>query len=135
MATREQSRYTGRMDDFTKTMQDAGKSMTEEEQKSIAKAQAGTMQEDHKEWIAKVIALVDAGEIDLFAPKSLLNQDVYDGLDQEWKEKADLALINITTLLKKIVEFWKSTDTPDESPQLDTMVAELWQMKERIEKD
>ena len=80
-----------------------------------------------------LIGILDSGEIDPYEPKTFLNMDVYESLDEQWQDKVDLALVNISNQVRLIHEFHVSNDTPDESPQLQTMVEHLWEMKQRIE--
>lgn len=80
-----------------------------------------------------VLSLIDSKQIDVLHPDTFLKKNVYDALDEEWRGKTDLALFNIANLLTRIVEFRISSQTPDESPELESMIEHLWQMKQRIE--
>lgn len=122
------------MSDFT-TLMGAHTDLPEEKQKQAGQAIAGDMSDDHTNFLKTVIGMIDRKEIVSSAPQSLLNHDVYDALSEEWQDKVDLALINIADQLRLIEEFYRSTETPDASPQLQTMIEQLWQMKERIEKE
>ncbi|MFA7681920.1 MAG: hypothetical protein WCX61_02720 [Candidatus Peribacteraceae bacterium] len=120
------------MDNFTSIMaKQTG--MTEKEQQKAGQAISGDMGEEHSAFAKTLKKLVDAGEIDPLNPRTFLKQDVYDSLPEEWQEKTDLALMNIANQLVRIVDFWSSKETPDASPQLQTMIEHLWQMKQRIE--
>ena len=77
--------------------------------------------------------MLDQKEIDVMKPASFLKMEVYNRLDEEWKSRVDLALVNIATLLSHIVEFRLSKKTPDQSPELESMISTLWLMKQRIE--
>ncbi len=94
---------------------------------------AGDMSDEHKRFAVTISTMLENGSIDVTKPESFLNQSVYDGLDQEWKAKTDLTIMNIATLLTHIYEFYKSKQTPDACPQLATMIEQLWEMKQRIE--
>lgn len=107
--------------------------MSEDDQKKAGQAISGKMDKKHKEFIEGLIKLLDAGEINPLIPQSFVKKDVYDSMPEEWQEKTDLILINLTDDVRMIAEFWKSTETPDESPQLDTMVEALWNSKQKIE--
>ncbi|MBI5155774.1 hypothetical protein HZA45_00715 [Candidatus Peregrinibacteria bacterium] len=111
------------------------KNLSEDAQKKAGKAIAGKMTDDHESFMKKVLKMLDKKEIDPRDPQSFLKMKVYNDLDDEWKTKVDLMLPNLADLLRIIVEFRLSKETPDESPQLETMIGHLWQMKERIEKD
>ncbi len=106
----------------------------EEAQKQAGKAAAGAMDAAHKDFLRKVLGLIADGSINPDEPSTFLNDEVYESLDPEWRKKTDLAVVNMSHLLRLIKGFHESKETPDESPQLQTMIEELWQMKERIEK-
>lgn len=119
--------------DYKKTMAAHQDSVSEDDQKKAGQAISGKMDKKHKEFIEGLIKLLDAGEINPLIPQSFVKKDVYDSMPEEWQEKTDLILINLTDDVRMIAEFWKSTETPDESPQLDTMVEALWNSKQKIE--
>ncbi|MBU2214186.1 hypothetical protein KKC44_03055 [Patescibacteria group bacterium] len=120
-------------DDFHTTMAKHQDSMTEEDQKKAGQAISGDMDDEHKEFMQTVLNLIDSKEIDPLNAQSFLNQDVYEGLDEEWKDKTDLALLNIANLIRSIDEVRRHNDSPNESPQMQTMIEHLWQIKQRIE--
>ena len=109
------------------------KDLPEDEQKKAGQAIAGKMDPKHEEFLKMLIKLVDEKQIDTSKPETFINQSVYDSMPQEWKGKTDMALINIAQQIDRIVDFFKSTETPNESPQLQTMIESLWLMKQRIE--
>ena len=121
------------MTDFTTIMKGSEKVMTEEEQKKVGQSTAAKMDTEHENFLKTVLKLIDSKEIDPGKPQSLLRQSVYDALDAKWKAKVDIALVNIANLLEHIVGFRLSTHTPNESPELQNMIEQLWQMKQRIE--
>lgn len=108
-------------------------SMTEEEQVRAGKAIAGAMGDEHMNFVKTITGMLDRGEIDVTKPETFLKKDVYDKLDADWKAKTDLAMVNIGSLLNHIADFYTSKQTPDASPQLESMIEQLWRMKERIE--
>lgn len=103
------------------------------DQKRAGKAIAGDMGDEHEKFLKKIIGMLDCKEIDAWNPESLLKKDVYDKLTPEWKAKVDVALVNVVDQLQRIESFFRSTQTPNSSPQLQTMIEHLWQMKQRIE--
>lgn len=107
--------------------------LSEKEQKQAGKAIAGKMSDEHETFMKEVLRLIDTKQIDVNNPRSILKQDVYDKLSEEWQNKIDASLPNIIDQLRHIVDFRVSKKTPDESPQLQTMISYLWQMKQRIE--
>ena len=120
------------MADFS-TIMGAHDDLSEEQQKHAGQAIGGAMGNEHTNFLQAVIGMMDRKEIDSSQPQSLLNHDVYDALPEEWRDKVDLALINIADQLRLIEEFYRSTATPNAAPQLQTMIEQLWQMKQRIE--
>ena len=122
------------MADFTSIM-DEHQDLPESKQKKAGKAIAGDMDDEHKNFAALLVQMIQDKEIDAFAPQSFLNEKVYEILDSELKAKVDLVMLNIADFVRHIAEFVLSKKTPDESPQLQTMIEQLWQMKDRIEKE
>lgn len=107
--------------------------LPEDAQKQAGQPVAGEMDDEHAHFLRTVMDMLNRGEIRSDDAQSLLNRSVYDGLPEEWKEKTNLTLLNITAQLKLIEDFVRSERTPDSSPQLQTMIEHLWQMKQRIE--
>lgn len=107
--------------------------LTKEQEQSANKPIEGSIDEEHKNFLSILFGLIDKGDLLVDDPQSFLKREVYDKLDEEWKDKTDLALINIANQIRLIESFRKDKNTPDESPQLQTMVEQLWQMKQRIE--
>lgn len=110
------------------------KDLPEDEQKKAGQAIGGDMKDEHANFLKTLISLLDKGEIKASDKESMLKKDVYDSLPQEWKDKVDLALMNIAEQVRLIEDFYRSKQTPDSSPHLQTMIEHLWQMKQRIEK-
>ncbi len=125
--------YTQRMVDM-QSLYDAHKDLPEDAQKQAGQAIAGDMKPEHVAFLQLVVKLIDDKQMDPYTPETLLNKNVYDALTDEWKAKVDYALMNISTQLRRIYEFYKSTATPDSSLQLQTDIDHLWQMKNRIER-
>ena len=120
------------MSDFAKTIASAG-DLSKKKQTQAGTPVSGAMDPKYQEFLAVLTDLLERGEIDPYEPQSFLKPDVYASLSDDWKEKADLALINLANQVRQIQTFLVSKDTPDESPQLETMVEQLWEMKQRIE--
>jgi hypothetical protein len=110
------------------------KDLPEDKQKKAGKAIAGDMDDEHANFLKTLISLLDKGEIKASDKDSMLKHNVYDTLPQEWKDKVDLALINIAEQVRLIEDFYRSKQTPNSSPHLQTMIEQLWLMKQRIEK-
>ncbi|ALM09863.1 MAG TPA: hypothetical protein DEB30_01940 [Candidatus Peribacter riflensis] len=107
--------------------------LSEAEQKKAGQSQAAPMGAEHEDFMRTILQLLDSKQIDVSKPQSILKMEVYNRLDEEWKGKVDLALVNIADLLGHIVEFRLSKKTPDASSELQSMIEYLWQMKQRIE--
>jgi hypothetical protein len=120
------------MADTTQSQQ-ASQDLSVEEQVRLGQSTASTMSAEHETFMKLVLQLIDTKQIDVLHPETFLKKEVYDALDEEWRGKTDLALFNIANLLTRIVEFRVSTHTPNESPELESMIEHLWQMKQRIE--
>ena len=122
------------MADFASVIaQYQGKDLTLEEQKKMGQPQAAKMDAKHEDFMKHVLNLLSNKQIDPWNPESILKQEIYDALTDEWKMRVDKSLPNIADQLRLIVEFRLSKETPDESPQLAEMIDYLWYMKEKIE--
>lgn len=120
------------MADFLKTIGQQ-QPLSEAVQKKAGQSQGAKMGEEHETFMKEILRMLDSKEIDVAKPQSFLKMEIYNRLDEQWKGKVDLALVNIANLLGHIVEFRLSKKTPDESPELQSMIEYLWQMKQRIE--
>lgn len=109
-------------------------SLSVEDQKRIGRSVAAKMDPKHEEFMKLILQLLEGKEIDILKPETFLKEEVYEQLSDMTKDKVDLALMNIADLLSQIVDFRLSKETPDESPELESMISYLWQMKERVEK-
>jgi hypothetical protein len=112
---------------------DANKDMPVDAQKKAGQAQGDDMDDEHKQFLALVIGMLDRKQIDVYKPETFLKKDVYDSLSEEWKSKVDVAMLNIALQLRQIEWFYRSKTTPNASPELQNMIEHLWQMKQRIE--
>jgi len=93
----------------------------------------GDMEEEYKEFLKLLIRLLDEKEIDPLIPESFLKEKIFDALDESTQDKVSAALVNIAGQVRHIDDFYRSKETPDTSPQLQTMIMELFQMKSRLE--
>ncbi|MDD5751399.1 MAG: hypothetical protein PHS73_02665 [Candidatus Peribacteraceae bacterium] len=120
------------MSDFTQSLQ-AGQNLSEEQQVKLGQSTPAAMSAGHEQFLKTILTLIDSGEIDVLQPETYLNKSVYDALSEEEQNKVDAALMNIAGILTHIVDFRVSKFTPDASPELQSMIDHLWQMKSRIE--
>ncbi len=107
--------------------------LSEQEQKRIGQASGDDMDAEHKNYLATIIGMLDRKEIRIEDPESLLKGEQYRKLGELDRNRADAALVNIVDQLRRIEEFYRSTQTPNASPELQNMIEHLWQMKNRIE--
>ena len=110
------------------------KDLSEEAQKKAGQAIAGAMDEKHTSFLKTITQLVESGSIDLLKPSTFFNEKVYQSLKESDRSQVDRATVNIVDQLGRVYGFFKSKQTPDESPHLQTMIEHLKAMKERVEK-
>lgn len=122
-----------RMADF-KSLYDEHKDLSQEEQKRVGQAVPGAMGDEHTEFVKLIAKMITSGEINVYAPETFYKDGAYEALKEEARAQVDIAMVNIADLLRHVAEFYLSKKTPDASPQLQQMIEELWQMKERVEK-
>ena len=122
-------------DSFIATVKEQATAMSFKDQKTAGTPVAGDMDDEHEHFLETLFGLIDSGEVDVYDQESFLNRDIYNHLDDEWREKVDLSLANIAHQIRLIDEFRQHEDAPESSPQLQTMVEQLWQMKQQIEID
>lgn len=120
------------MADFLQQMADAPE-LSAKAQKEMGKAEPGKIGDGHRAFLQNLLSLIDAGTIDPVKPETFLHKEKYDTLPQKRKAKVDVSMMNIASEIQHITEFHRSKHTPDESPQLQTMIDHLWDMLERLE--
>lgn len=119
-------------DTFIKTVQDQA-GITDDASRQAGTPVAGQISDEHKNFAQTITSMIDQGTLDVADTQSFLKQEVYEGLDDEWKDKTDLALVNIANQVRLIYDFYKDDSFTNDSPQLQTMIEQLWQMKQSIE--
>ena len=107
--------------------------LSQDAQKKAGQATGTDMDEEHKKFLSDLIAKLDRKEIDASVPRSLLKQDNYNKLPEQERDAVDLALYNLADQLKRVEWYFRSKTTPNASPQLQTMIEHLWDMKSRLE--
>lgn len=122
------------MPDFLQSIDDH-KDLSEAAQKKVGKAIAGDMSQKHTDFAKKLSELIRSKKIDPMNTDTFLNMDVYKGLNAEMKLAVDKMLPNLATLLSHIVGFYDSKETPNASPELQSLIENLWQMIERVESE
>lgn len=119
-------------DSFAQKISKAGDIPLEEQQK-VGTPLTGVMDPTLEKFLHDLIKLIDEKKIDPYVPDSFLNKDIYEKLPEALQGKVDLALVNMVDLVRKIEEYFRSKQTPNECPQYENMLATLLQMKERLE--
>lgn len=120
------------MADLT-SLYDAHKDLSDADAIKAGKASEGVMGDDHSNFVKAIATMLQNGDINPFQPETFLKRENYDQLTEDSKAKVDLSMMNIADLLRHIADFYLSKETPDSSPQLETMIEQLWVMKERVE--
>jgi hypothetical protein len=120
------------MSDFLTTIA-SHQDLPEDMQKKMGKPIGDDMSQKHKDYLARLIGMLDRKEVIVTDPNSFLVKDVYDKLSDANRVHADLALPNIVDQVRCIEEFFRSKETPNAAPQLQTMIEHLWQMEARVE--
>src|SRR3989344_7616306 len=108
------------------------KDLPEDAQKKAGQAISGKMNPEHYEFLKLVTGLLKSEKLNVYKTQTFF-QEAYAKLDESKKAQVDLATLNIADLLRHIADFYLSKKTPDESPQLMTMIDQLLQMKKRVE--
>ena len=108
------------------------KDLPEDAQKKAGQAISGKMNPEHYEFLKLVTGLLKSEKLNVYKTQTFF-QEAYTKLDESKKAQVDLATLNIADLLRHIADFYLSKKTPDESPQLMTMIDQLLQMKKRVE--
>lgn len=115
------------------SLYDEHKDLSDADAAKAGKAVAGSMGDEHTNFVKLVSQLVTSEEINPFQPETFFHKDIYAALPAESKQQVDLATINIADLLRHVADFYLSKETPNASPQLENMIEQLWVMKQRVE--
>lgn len=118
-------------DDFVTQMASDSSSMTDDDHKQAGSPVSGQIGDEHSAFLETLFRLLDDGTIDHSNPESIIKQDVYDAMPEEWQDKVDLAKSNIVDQIRLIDTLRQAGES--EAIHLQTMVEHLWEMKQRIE--
>ena len=88
--------------------------------------------EGHEAFLKALIKKLEDGVIDSHKPVTLYNRAIYDKLNEEDQEKADLTAINLMSLIRQIEALWKMDQSA--SFQIQNLVESIFQMKSKFEK-
>ncbi|MGE3278799.1 MAG: hypothetical protein AB7J40_03310 [Candidatus Altimarinota bacterium] len=92
------------------------------------------LSEDDKSFLENLIKRIEAGEINLHTPSSILNQAVYDQLPGDKKSQADLFINSTLFVIRQVYDFYHSS-FDNNSDMMINMVQELRMKKEMLEKE
>ncbi len=123
---------------FNKSIQDnAGKNIdakTQEMLNTPFSDGSTSMSSEDKAFVEDIISKVDAGDMNLHAPSSIMNQDIYEKLSGEDQAKSDLFVNSTLFVLRQIYDFYKS-ELDNNSDMMINMVQELRHKKETLENE
>ena len=94
-------------------------------------AEGATLSTEDRTFLDKVMALVDAGTLNLYAPSTLLNTAVYASLNPTEQGLADQKAMNILTKLRTMVE-WERAPM-DTNSQVASLISAVRLDKEQFE--
>ncbi|TSC98128.1 MAG: hypothetical protein Greene101449_984 [Candidatus Peregrinibacteria bacterium Greene1014_49] len=98
--------YDEPMADYIATITQGQKAtLSNAEQQKMGKVEAAPMDDKHNQFLHTILSLIDTGAIDVYKPDTFLKHEVYDTLDETWRDKTDLALLNIANHLQNIYLF------------------------------
>lgn len=89
------------------------------------------IEESDRAFLQDIISKVDSGQIKLFTPSTLLNNQVYDQLSPELKAKADYDILIVISKIRQIKKLWDSGEK--NSYQIFNLVHSLRLAKENLE--
>ncbi len=106
---------------------------SDDEIKKAGKPAGDDMAAAHKQYLAKLIAVLDAKTVDAYAPSSLVDPAKYNALSELDRGKVDIVAVNMASQIQRIEGFFRDKSIPDASPELQTMIEHLWNMKKTVE--
>ena len=87
----------------------------------------------NKQFLDDVLSKIESGEIDLHAPDSIMNHDVYDKLDEKVQGETDLNAVSLLARLREMKDLHDFGQI--ETYQFKNLVEQVRLTKERLEKD
>ncbi len=85
----------------------------------------------HEEFLKAVIAKIEEGKLNTHNSQTLYNHAVYDKLQEQEQEQADLTAINLMSMIRQIEYLWKNDRRA--TFQIQNLVETVFQMKSRFE--
>lgn len=114
-------------------LKQAEQDLPQEEQMKLGKPlkdESGVNPKD-VEFLQMLVDKIEKKQIDLHGPSTLLNQPVYDQLNEESKGKADFSAMNLLSTIRQIYALWKAEER--ETYQIQNLVHQVRMTKERLE--
>ena len=94
---------------------------------------ANGLGDEEKDFLRKLMELIDAGTIDLYKPATLINQEVYGKLTEEKQGKVDLEAMNLLSAIRDIKDL--TENKLDDSFQMKNLIERVKNTKERLEEE
>ena len=91
------------------------------------------MADEDRTFLNEVVSKIESKEIDLYAPQSLLNKDIYEGLTPENEQRVDITLQNLLFSLRQIKSWYVAGE--QENMQMANMIREVRMKKEKLENE
>lgn len=109
------------------------KSVDQNVQQMINKPQVDPsgMSEENKNFLDHVMELINNQTIDLYRPETLMNRDIYDGLDEKTKGIADTNALPLLGELRQIKKLYETENR--DTFQMKNLIERVRLYKERIE--
>jgi hypothetical protein len=91
----------------------------------------GGMSAENKEFLEFIMELIKSGKINLYAPNTLLNDEVYNTLDEKKQGEVDMEAMNTLSALRDIKGLYLAGYT--DTYQMQNLVDKLRLTKEKFE--
>jgi len=88
---------------------------------------------EHEDFIEEIIKKLENNEIDPYAPRSLLNLEVYNKLSEQDEGRVDLAARNICSILHSVQDLWVQDHS--RSTVMVDLIQTIKASKERVENE
>lgn len=86
---------------------------------------------ENKDFLEKLVKLMNDGKIEVYKPDTLMNHEVYDKLEESAKGKADYEAMNLLHVIREIKGLYDAGYK--DTYQIDNLVEKLRITKERLE--
>ena len=122
-----------REDAEKKIMANANVEISSKDQAALNKplGHPGGLTDKDSEFLALLLAKIEKKEIDLYRPNTLLNDAVYDKLNEAAKAKAEVDAFNMLATIREIKKLWDAKLS--NTYQMENLVSKMRVTKERLE--